>query len=128
MEWNRNGWKNKKGIYEKNYEFGSHVATPQLGVDSLLTSCYIVTQLQAVLSRETEPGMQRFYPLMWSKAAAAIILFQIKYTWKVHFGLWIKTVRRNTMTAYVKSVSILQRSICFFCAKLAKGTAVIYPE
>ena len=35
----------------------SHVATPQLGVDPLLTSCYIVTQLQAVLSRETEPGM-----------------------------------------------------------------------
>lgn len=34
----------------------SHIAEPHLGIDPLLTACYAVTQLQAVLSREKQPN------------------------------------------------------------------------
>lgn len=36
----------------------SHAAMPHMGNDPLLTACYIVVELQALLSRETEPGKQ----------------------------------------------------------------------
>lgn len=34
----------------------AHIAEPHLGVDPLLTACYAVTELQAVLSREKQPS------------------------------------------------------------------------
>ncbi len=95
----------------------SHVATPQLGIDPLLTSCYIVTQLQEVLSRETEPGMPAVLSVNVIRGGSRNNIIPEK----IYMEGTLRTMNKNSTEKYYDRLC----EICKYTAAAMKCTAEV---